>query len=131
MGRRGSQSRGGPAVPSGGRRIFGVLAPSSLAIAAAGDNHNRSGGTMSNAPSTLSVAERRVFLIGRPPINEFVGFMTEQTIEGKTADRRQLGDEWRKANDHVLKLEETEAGAADHAQIHLYQTSSRCSEVPF
>lgn len=32
---------------------------------------------------TQTAAEPHVFLIGRPPINEFVGFVTEHAVERK------------------------------------------------
>jgi hypothetical protein len=64
-----------------------------------------------------TIADPHVFLIGRPPINEYLGFVTERTIEGRDADPRSLVDAWRTANDHVLALESTEAGIADGIEI--------------
>lgn len=64
-----------------------------------------------------TTADSHVFLIGRPPINEYLGFVAEQTIEGQNADPRVLVDAWRTANDHVLALEESEAGVADNVVI--------------
>lgn len=63
-------------------------------------------------------ADPHVFLIGRPPIAEYLAFVTEQTVAGKNApDVRALVDAWRAANDHVIELETTEAGTADNAVI--------------
>jgi hypothetical protein len=67
--------------------------------------------------STATAAEPHVFLIGRPPIQEYLAFVAEQTIEGKSAETRQLVDAWRTANDHVLELETSEAGIADEATL--------------
>jgi hypothetical protein len=42
--------------------------------------------------SITAQGEAHVFLIGRPPINEYIGFVTDQTVEGAKADKRQLVD---------------------------------------
>src|SRR5262249_50726677 len=57
--------------------------------------------------------ERQVFLIGRPPFEEFLGYVTNQTIEGPAADGGALAAEWRAANDHIRHVEQAEAGLAD------------------
>jgi hypothetical protein len=62
-------------------------------------------------------ADENVFLIGRPPFGEYLGFMMGQTVEGPTADRRQLADAWRAANDHIRELEQAEAGWADEPPL--------------
>ena len=58
-----------------------------------------------------------VFLIGRPPIGELLGFIRTMSIDGQSADLGALTAEWRVANDHVLQLEKTEAGTADNPPI--------------
>src|SRR5438128_12349617 len=58
-----------------------------------------------------------VFLVGRPPLGEFLGFIRTMSIDGQTADQGQLANEWRHANDHVSVLERTEAGIADGLQV--------------
>lgn len=60
------------------------------------------------------VADECVILIGQPPLNEYLGYMS-QTLEGQVSDRRQLMDRWRAANDHIHALEQSEAGLADNA----------------
>jgi len=50
-------------------------------------------------------ADPHVFLVGRPPIGEYLGFITGQTIEGANADHGDLAEAWRRANDHVQRLE--------------------------
>lgn len=54
-----------------------------------------------------------VFLVGRPPLGEYLGFITTQTAGGQALDRGELAEEWRVANDHIGKLEGSEAGFAD------------------
>jgi len=59
----------------------------------------------------------KVFLIGRPPLGEFLGFITAQTVDGEKADLGTLADEWRAANDHIREIEAKEAGWADNPVI--------------
>ncbi len=61
--------------------------------------------------------DEHVFLIGRPPLEEYLGFLTIQAAEGQKADTRILADEWRAANNHISELEVREAGWADYPQI--------------
>jgi len=63
------------------------------------------------------LTDDHVFLIGRPPLEEYLGFLTVQCVDGASADLRVLAEEWRSANDHVRELEATEAGWADDAPI--------------
>jgi hypothetical protein len=58
-----------------------------------------------------------VFLIGRPPMGEFLGFVSVNSAGPDTVDLRQRAAEWREANDHIRELEGAEAGAADNAPI--------------
>src|SRR5713226_2367517 len=61
-------------------------------------------------------SDEHVFLIGRPPIEEYLGFLVV-SANGQNLDRRALMDEWRLANDHLKMLEQHEAGWPDHPQI--------------
>jgi hypothetical protein len=54
-----------------------------------------------------------VLLVGHPPVTEFLGYVTTQTVDGRTRDESALMDAWRRANDHLLALAEAEAGYAD------------------
>ena len=54
-----------------------------------------------------------VFLVGRPPILEFVGFIKTLASDGSSLDDGVLIQEWRNANDRVRELEDVEAGLAD------------------
>jgi hypothetical protein len=58
-----------------------------------------------------------VFLIGRPPLEEFVDFVTSRTEGGETANLGSLVCEWTTANEHVIELEWTAAGAADNPSM--------------
>lgn len=60
-----------------------------------------------------AVVDDHVFLIGRPPLGEYLGFVTVQTVGGDKLDVRAITDEWRAANDHVRELEQLESGWAD------------------
>jgi len=80
-------------------------------------------------------ADEHVFLIGRPPLEEYLGFLTVQTMEGQAADHRVLADEWRSANDHIRELETEEAGLADKSPIgsalpHLESLSAKVLADP-
>jgi hypothetical protein len=68
-------------------------------------------------PAARSLVDNYVFLVGRPPISEFLGFVRTMAVQGQTANQGQLAEEWRRANDHVLQLEKSEAGIADNPTI--------------
>jgi hypothetical protein len=63
--------------------------------------------------ATVTVDEL-VYLSGRPPLGEFLGYVSTQTVGGESADIGILASEWRKANDHIRELEAREAGLADN-----------------
>src|SRR2546422_6770534 len=72
-------------------------------------------------PAAGSAVERagdeHVFLEGRPPIGEYLGFVQSLAVNGHAVDLCELTEEWRQANDHVRALETTEAGIADAPPI--------------
>ncbi len=57
-----------------------------------------------------------VFLVGRPPIEEYLGFVVSQSVGGQNANHGMLADEWRSANDHIRELEKNEAGIANNIE---------------
>jgi hypothetical protein len=61
--------------------------------------------------------DEHVFLVGRPPIGELIGFIRTMAVNGQAADQGELAQQWRAANDHVLELERTEAGIADNPPL--------------
>jgi len=62
-------------------------------------------------------ADEHVFLIGRPPMGEYLGYIQTQTVDGDKVDPGALANEWRAANDHIHDLEAQEAGWADNPVI--------------
>jgi hypothetical protein len=71
---------------------------------------------MLSVPQQQTVDDH-IFLNGRPPLTEYLGFVTSITVAGADADRAALAQGWRVANDHVRQLESSEAGAADDATV--------------
>jgi hypothetical protein len=61
----------------------------------------------------LSDTNPHVLLVGHPPVTEFLGYIATQTVDGRSRDEGALMDAWRRGNDHLLSLTETEAGYAD------------------
>jgi hypothetical protein len=61
----------------------------------------------------LSDPNPHVLLVGHPPVAEFLGYIATQTVDGRSGDEGALMDAWRRGNDHLLALAETEAGYAD------------------
>src|SRR5207249_11100570 len=72
---------------------------------------------MSSSTGLAVASDPHVFLIGRPPIGELLGFIRTMAVHGQNVDLGDLTAEWRAANDHVLKLEKDEAGAADNPPV--------------
>ncbi len=64
-----------------------------------------------------AAGEEQVFLIGRPPVREFLDFVKAQAVDPSTVDVGQLTTEWRAANDRVRQLERDEKGIADNAKV--------------
>lgn len=61
----------------------------------------------------MSDPNPHVFIVGHPPVTEFLGYIATQTVDGRSRDEGALMDAWRRANDHLLSLTETETGYAD------------------
>jgi hypothetical protein len=64
-----------------------------------------------------------VFLLGRPPATEYMGYVSSMTVDGATAEKGVLANEWRVANDHIKALEQAEAGIADGISVGLLDVS--------
>lgn len=62
------------------------------------------------------MVDTHVFLAGRPPMGEYLGFVTT-TVGGDTLDRGALAESWRKANDHVQELRKAEPEYANAPTI--------------
>ncbi len=67
--------------------------------------------------------DEHVFLVGRPPLGEYLGFIATLTVGGSAIPQGTLAAEWRKANDHVHELEIDEAGWADKPEIKVVPSS--------
>jgi len=63
------------------------------------------------------LVDRHVFLSGRPPMGEYLGFLKASAVNGDAGTDRVLADEWRAANDHIAELEANEAGIVDNPAI--------------
>ena len=61
--------------------------------------------------------DNHIFLTGRPPVGEFLGFIRGMALNGQDANLGALTAEWREANDHVRALEETESTLADNPPL--------------
>ncbi len=72
---------------------------------------------MGNIGNRVVVSDPHVFLIGRPPIGELLGFIRTMAVDGQSVDLGNLTAEWRTANDRVLNLERDEAGAPDNPPV--------------
>jgi hypothetical protein len=83
---------------------------------------------MSTTGMLPGAADPHVFLIGPPPIGEFLGFIRTMAVDGQTVDLGGLTAEWRSANDHVLQLEKDEAGAPDNPPITALPASTTRSQ---
>jgi hypothetical protein len=57
--------------------------------------------------------DEMLYLIGRPPLAEDLGFFMSQVVNGDQLDVREMADAWRDANDVVTALQTDEAGQAD------------------
>src|SRR5258708_1549064 len=58
-----------------------------------------------------------VFLLGRPPMGEFLGFAEANSNDAQHLDFSKLAQEWRDANDHLKTIETSESGLADYPTI--------------
>ena len=57
------------------------------------------------------------WLLGQPSLDNYLSFIRNQVIDGRSLKRRDLIDEWRNANDYYYDLEVSEAGLADRIDV--------------
>jgi len=57
--------------------------------------------------------DNHVFLMGRPPMSEFLGVVSSQ-VNYDSSNIAQLADEWRSANNRISELQQAEGRAADN-----------------
>src|SRR6266511_1031753 len=67
-----------------------------------------------NIESIRTVDE--VWLLGQPPLSDYLDFVRRWVIGGAREYRAALIDEWRAANDYYHELEQAEAGIADRVE---------------
>lgn len=72
---------------------------------------------MNSQASAAPVVDQHVFLVGRPPISEFLLYYRNLAVGAGPRDEEALLEEWRRANDRVRELESSEAGLADDPAI--------------
>jgi hypothetical protein len=60
-------------------------------------------------------AREEIWLLGQPPLADFLDYVRKVVVGGVEIDRATLADEWRAANDYYCELERREAGIADEA----------------
>jgi hypothetical protein len=71
-------------------------------------------------PASSEVRDE-LWLLGQPPLRDYLDFVHESVEGGAELDPREICEAWRAANDHYYELETREAGIADAAE---------CLELP-
>jgi len=81
---------------------------------------------IANRESTSTVAGPRaiqeretevLYLLGRPPLHEDLGYLMSQTSAGEQTDVRDIAESWRAANDVVIRLQTEEAGVVENPPL--------------
>jgi hypothetical protein len=72
---------------------------------------------MTTPAIALQTSDDHVFLLGRPPLSEFLNYVKLYVVGGQTANQGDLRREWGEANRHVLALEKSQAGIADNVPL--------------
>lgn len=57
------------------------------------------------------------WLLGQPPLQDYLSYVRKTVIGGADLQEAKLVNEWRAANDHYHRLEASEGGIADQAEI--------------
>lgn len=63
--------------------------------------------------SSSAATESHLYLLGRPPLRDYLSFMSSQPVDAAALDLRELTSKWRQANDLVQALEKSEPDIAD------------------
>lgn len=61
--------------------------------------------------------EEQAWLLGQPPLSNYLEYVEEVVAGGLDIPRSELIDEWRAANDYYGELEVSEAGFADEVEV--------------
>src|SRR6187399_1843090 len=70
----------------------------------------------SRQKSVASVVRNEVWLLGQPPLRDYLEFVKEFVIGGEELPPAPLVEEWNRANGYYQQLEDLEAGIADQAE---------------
>ncbi len=76
---------------------------------------------LANSRRDESGIQEQIWLLGQPPLVDYLDYVKRVVEGGDTIDRKTLVDSWRTANDYYGELESSEAGIADEAE---------CLELP-
>jgi hypothetical protein len=60
-----------------------------------------------------SATYEEVWLLGQPPLGDFLDFVKSSVVNGSKESPAMLTDAWRAANDYYQELEDSEHGIAD------------------
>jgi hypothetical protein len=66
---------------------------------------------------TDPATDNHAYLYGHTRLSDFLGFIADETVEGRGADRTRLAGEWRAASTRFAELQETEKGWADRPEV--------------
>jgi hypothetical protein len=58
-----------------------------------------------------------IWLLGQPALSDYLEYVREMTVDGASAGKSALVDEWRTANDYYYELEASEPNIADGVEI--------------
>jgi len=68
-------------------------------------------------PSVGTGVNEEVWLLGHPPLSDFLSYVKKVVVDGASIPPAKLVDEWRIASDRYFDLEEKEPGFADQRRI--------------
>lgn len=70
-----------------------------------------------NGANGHPTGERLLYLMGRPPLKDYLGYLRKQAKDGAALNQTVLAEEWRAANLHIKDIVADEYGWADNAPI--------------
>lgn len=77
------------------------------------------------APQTPPPTRELIWLVGQPPLADYLDFVLKKVVGAADANPGALVDEWRIANDHYHDLSSSEAGIAERIQCRALPGSLR------
>jgi hypothetical protein len=70
-----------------------------------------------NGANGHQTGERLLYLMGRPPLKDYLGYLRKQAKDGASLSQTLLAEEWRAANMHIKDIAADEYGWANDAPI--------------